>query len=101
MAAPPAQIRMEYMQRCHTVTGYAPNKMLVAHKLRLPLPVGTQDAAPRVASMQVDFEIALEPDEEYVRARDEESECMVSRAYDNILGCRSAIVIARPPSCTA
>jgi transposase InsO family protein len=34
------QLRMEYMQRRHTVTGYSPNYLAYAHTLCLPPPIG-------------------------------------------------------------
>ena len=79
------QLRMEYMQRRHSVTKYSPNELVVAHRLKLPPPVGSQDTTPLVASMTLDFEVAPEPDDNYVRGRDARSEHMVARVYDNIL----------------
>jgi transposase InsO family protein len=34
------QLRMEHMQRRHTVIGYSPNYLVCAHALRLPPPIG-------------------------------------------------------------
>ena len=77
------QLRMEYMQRRHSVTGYSPNELTYAHRLRLPPPVRLPDVAPRVASAEF-----ANPEQQYIHERDERTESMCARVYDNILNAQ-------------
>jgi transposase InsO family protein len=77
------QVRMEYMQRVHSATGYSPNHLVFATKPRLPPPVGALRWEARAASAaapfpQTDFS-------SHVAARDECAQGLFSAAYDRIL----------------
>ena len=43
-------LRMEYMQRRHSVTGHSPNELVFATEVRLPPPVGELHWAAQTAS---------------------------------------------------
>ena len=75
------QLRMEYMQRQHSVTGYSPSELVHAHPLRLPPPVGPSHPPISVAAVQ----LPVLPEETFVQRRHERSDIMASRVYDHIL----------------
>lgn len=75
------QLRMEYMQRRHSVTGYSPNELVHAQRLRLPPPVGPHHTPPQVASVQ----LPELPEHRHVQQRDQRADEMTSRVYEQIL----------------
>ena len=75
------QLRMEYMQRRHLVTGYSPSELLHAHPLCLPPPVGPHHPPISVAAVQ----LPVLPEETFIQQRHERSDIMASRVYDHIL----------------
>ena len=75
------QLRMEYMQRRHSVTGYSSSEPVRAHPLCLPPPVGTNHPRILVAAVQ----LRILPEETFIQQRHERSDIMASRVYDHIL----------------
>ena len=75
------QLRMEYMQHRHLVTGYSPSELVHAHPLRLPPPVGPSHPPISVAAVQ----LPVLPEETFIQQRHECSDIMASRVYDHIL----------------
>jgi hypothetical protein len=86
------QIRMEYMQRVHSATGYSPNRLVFATVPRLPPPVGPLrwDAlAASAAAAPTDVAPPSLPSvsdiSHHVASRDERAHTLFSAAYDRIL----------------
>ena len=75
------QLRMEYMQRRHSVTAYSPSELVHAHPLRLPPPVGPNHPPISDAAVQ----LPVPPEETFIQRRHECSDIMASRVYDHIL----------------
>ena len=75
------QLRLEYMQRRHSVTGYSPIELVNAHQLRLQPPVGPNHPPISVAAVQR----PVLPEETFIQQRHERSDIMASRVYDHIL----------------
>jgi hypothetical protein len=84
------QIRMEYMQRVHTATGYSPNRMVFCTAPRLPPPVGALRWEARAAFVGAAASASVPPisdstPDAYLASRDEAAQSLLSTAYDRIL----------------
>jgi transposase InsO family protein len=81
------QLRMEYMQRRHTVTGYSPNYLVYAHALRLPPPIGqlawtaTTASAAAPLSSPAPPPIDLSP---YTESRNDKVSQLTAAVHDRI-----------------
>ena len=79
------QLRMEYMQRVHSATGYSPNRLVFAVQPRLPPPVGALHWNARSASSRAAAPTPQSECTTYVSCRDECSHDLFELAYDRIL----------------
>jgi hypothetical protein len=84
------QIRMEYMQRVHSTTGYSPNRLVFCTTPRLPPPVGALRWDARAASIVAAASTPAPSSSEstpdsYLAFRDETATTLLSTAYDRIL----------------
>ena len=76
------QVRMEYMQRRHAVTGYSPNDLVFATPVRLPPPVGALNWEAPIAFGSAQ---ASSQADAYLAGREKRAAKLLAAAHDRIL----------------
>ena len=77
------QLRMEYMQRRHSVTGSSPRELVHGHPLRLRMPPPVRPNHPPFSVAAVQLHVL--PEEMLIQKRHKRSNIVASRVYDHVL----------------
>ena len=84
------QLRMEYMQRRHAVTGYSPDDLVFATPVRLPPPVGPLNWEASAAPIAFGCAQASFEADAYLAGREKRAAKLLAADHDRILKAQSS-----------